>query len=294
MNVVVVTTEGLVQRHFAARLSRQCHVLEVVHPARVSAWRKAAQASLHPGSALARLAPLCGWNKARELRNAAERLLPRVGGPHGAHSGLRVTHVEDINHQRAIDSIRALNPEAIICLGGPIYADSFIRMGPPILNVHTGISPLYNGASSLFFAFADGNVHLCGATLMHLSKRIDGGDVIAHYFPSVELTDDPATLFIKSIHGSVDICAQFVSALRSGSWRTHGVPQGKVIRYTRSRDWTLATGRAISRHLRSGVTTGFISTERSYCYWRLPPLEARAKFEENILTWSRSYAAPSD
>ena len=107
--------------------------------------------------------------------------------------------VDDVNSAATIEHLRSLQPDVVVCLGGPIYREALIEAVPLMVNFHSGISPLYNGTSTIAFAFANGHPHLCGGTLMLMSTAVDGGDILAHYLPSIEPDDDPASLFAKTV-----------------------------------------------------------------------------------------------
>ncbi|NJO34095.1 MAG: hypothetical protein HC869_14095 [Rhodospirillales bacterium] len=91
------------------------------------------------------------------------------------------------------------------------------RILPPlILNFHSGISPIYNGSSTISFAFANGHPHLCGGTLMKMNAAVDGGEILAHYLPSVAAKDSPASLFMKTVGGAATLYERILDTCAAG------------------------------------------------------------------------------
>ncbi len=48
------------------------------------------------------------------------------------------------------------------------------------INIHAGVSPYYRGTDCNFWAVADRNFHLVGATVHLLSKGVDSGEILFH------------------------------------------------------------------------------------------------------------------
>ena len=124
------------------------------------------------------------------------------------------------------------------CLGGPIYRPPLVAAVPLMLNFHSGVSPLYNGASTVAFAYANGHLRLCGGTLMTLSRRVNGGDILAHVLPAIEPGDTPGTLFARTVAGGIEAYLRALRDLARGEQLT-GAPQDGRLFYVRSSDWTL-------------------------------------------------------
>jgi methionyl-tRNA formyltransferase len=151
-----------------------------------------------------------------------------------------------------------------------------------MINFHSGISPLYNGASTIFFAFANGHVDLCGGTLMTMSPVVDGGDIIAHYLPAIELGDDPATIFAKTVRGAAVTCASFLDYL-DGSREFSRVEQPPPLFYYTSESWTVHYTQRIRRHLEVGTLANHLRAEELIDYWSCPSDgEAREKLRETL------------
>ena len=191
-----------------------------------------------------------GWSESKDFADAQIRLLRNVDR---AAISSPIYKIPDINGPEAVAFIKNLSVDAVICHGGPIYKESLIRSVPLMLNFHTGISPLYNGASTILFAFANGHPHLCGGTLMTMSPVVDGGRILAHFLPAIEKTDTPATLFIKSTIGAAGLFSRFLSHVEQKAEYT-ALLQPEPLFYFRSSDWTLYQSIRVSALLRKGIS----------------------------------------
>ena len=54
------------------------------------------------------------------------------------------------------------------------------------LNIHMGVSPYYRGTDCNFWALYDDNVHLVGATIHKLSKKLDSGAMLYHALSQIK------------------------------------------------------------------------------------------------------------
>ena len=158
----------------------------------------------------------------------------------------------------------------MVCLGGPIYPRSFIEACPLVLNYHSGYSPVYNGSSAIWFAFANGHPQLCGGTLMVMNTVIDGGNILAHYLPAISPTDDPFSLFYKTTVASAILYDRFLSYLQRLGPSFAKAPQCDPLFYCRSRDWTILHAMRVRRNVRQQICSRFIRDESFVEYWREP------------------------
>jgi hypothetical protein len=278
VRVVIVTPAAPAHHlHFCAHLAERHEVVGVIHPAaRPSSARAKARRHFSGGvtyGALRALAavpsPLIGWDWRRALAQAEERFFPdaaagyeRAGVPAVAHA------VGDVNGPETIALVRRLAPDVVLCLGGPIYRAPLIEACGTMVNFHSGVSPVYNGASTIMFAFANGHAHLCGGTLMTMGTVVDGGEIIAHYLPAIEAADDPATLFMKTVRGAAEVCSRFVDHVESvGSFAS--VPQTPPLFTCTNEGWTVHHTQRIRRHLELGTAARHVRAEQCRPYWAL-------------------------
>jgi folate-dependent phosphoribosylglycinamide formyltransferase PurN len=295
MRVAIITPAAPAHhQHFCAHLAERHEVVGVIHPApRASSvcgqLRKMRRQFAHGVTygTLRTLAavgnPLIGWNWREALDAAETRFFPEAAAAYERAGVPAVARrVADVNGDETISLVRKLAPDAVLCLGGPVYRKPLIDACGTMINFHSGVSPVYNGASTIMFAFANGHVHLCGGTLMTMSSVVDGGDIMAHYLPAIEPGDDPATLFMKTVHGAADVCSRFLDHVaRAGSFTK--VPQTPPLFHCTSEGWTVHHTQRIRRHLELGTAARHLRPEQVRPYWALgSDGEARDRVRETI------------
>jgi methionyl-tRNA formyltransferase len=194
----------------------------------------------------------------------------------------RVLRLPSINSDGTIAKIKDLEPDAIVSMGGAIYRKPFIDAFPITINLHAGISPVYNGTGSIYFAFADGRFRLCGGTLMALSERIDGGDILAHGLPAIEPGDSPATLFMKTVREQAALTAELLSDMDDGA-KPVSIPQGQPFIYTRGIDHTAASERSVQRLIDEDAAANSLRDARRIIYWRESDVDSARKLLESTI-----------
>jgi len=284
MRIVVITGEHPHSKHLCAELAREHEVVAVLHPrgaargAKTRARRLSSQFRdrgaadtalrlLGSGKAI-----LPGWNHAGALAEAELAAFPDAAARFQPLEGVTRT-VGDINGDEGVSLVRELDPDAVVCLGGPVYRKPLIEACRRIFNFHSGISPLYNGASTILFAFANGHPHLCGGTLMTMSTTVDGGDILGHYLPSIEPSDTPATLFTKTVGGAAEIYLDFLRHLEA-TGAFSGCPQPPPLFYYRAADWTVYQSVRVAQHLEAGTAGRHVRPAATSGYWDSDSREA--------------------
>jgi methionyl-tRNA formyltransferase len=265
MRIVIITPqEQAHSRHFCAYLGRKYELVRVIHPAparsgvrarlrraRKELTRSGVAHSLY--RAMAALPnPWVGWDATSAIREAEKRFFPGgVAAEYDEVVAPVAARVVDVNADATIRLVQEAAADVVLCLGGPIYRAPLIKACGTMINFHSGVSPVYNGASTILFAFANGHFRLCGGTLMTMSPTVDGGDILAHYLPAIEAADTPATLFMKTVSGAAETASRFLRHLEStGSFSR--CPQPSPLFYYASRDWTVHYSRQVRRHLERG------------------------------------------
>jgi folate-dependent phosphoribosylglycinamide formyltransferase PurN len=224
-----------------------------------------------------------GWNPVRAYEAAEKEFFPGADREYQRLDRSLIKTTTNINSEASIAQIREVSPDIILCLGGVVYREPFIGSFPRMFNFHAGISPIYNGASTINRAFANGHLQFCGGTLMVLSAAIDGGEILAHYLPEIREGDNPATIFMRTIIGAVKLYDRLLTDLEKGR-EFCVVPQGRPLFYCRSAEWTVQHNRAVKRLLDKGAAGRFSRGESYLPYWSAgSPVAARQLFHETLL-----------
>jgi folate-dependent phosphoribosylglycinamide formyltransferase PurN len=295
MRVAVITPSGKPHsRALCAAIADEHELVGVLHPAPRSRSRgeRAAQlraevrrlgAVQEAGRLLATSrSPVRGWDLRGDEEAALAREFPDADARYRERAEAVAETVSEINGPGAIARLREFEPDVVCCLGGPIYRPQLIASVPLMLNFHSGVSPLYNGASTVAFAFANGHLRLCGGTLMTMSPAVDGGDILAHVLPEIEPGDTPGTLFARTVAGGIDAYLTVLRHLAIGGKLT-GAPQDGPLFYVRSSDWTVLHGQRVRRLVEDDAAAASARERRIASYWdAASPAEAAARVRETL------------
>jgi methionyl-tRNA formyltransferase len=226
-----------------------------------------------------------GWKRAENVRRAERRFFADAQAAYDSKARHLARDIADINSPESVRLLSELRADVVICLGGPVYRSPLIEASKLVLNYHTGVSPIYNGASTVFWTFANKHIHLSGGTLMVMNKIVDGGDILAHYLCPIEPDDDPGTLLMKAVMGGTRTYDNFLQHLSRGGHYVQVPQTGSFFNY-RSAEWMVCHDVATQRNIDRGLCRQFTRAEELIEYWRLGSvLAGRQALRENIARW---------
>jgi folate-dependent phosphoribosylglycinamide formyltransferase PurN len=292
LRVAVITGEELHHKHLCVSLNEAHDLVGVIHPRRRTlsvserlrkGTREMRKAGIAPtvNRALNTHA-IVGWDLRSDMQRA-ELAFKDAGAQYDEIDDSIKHNVSDVNSTDGLELVHSFNAEVVVCLGGPIYRQPLIDACHLMLNIHTGVSPLYNGASSISFAFANGHPHLCGATIMVMNTTVDGGDMLAHYLPLLESGDTPGTIFMKTVRGGVEGVVALLDHLAEGK-KIARCRQPPPLFYYRSKDWTVETARRTKRHVQGDAAARHARQPRTVAYWAADhDDEARQQLGDTVL-----------
>jgi methionyl-tRNA formyltransferase len=294
MRVAIICSQSLANKYVCLELARRNEVFAIFQPSSTkrspaTVLRSFPKRRHRYGIAhivmreLAQPPLSLGWSADSRMASAQRDFFKDCEDEYARTVAHLVQPVDDINAPEFVVQLREYQPDVVVCSGGPIYRPPLIHASGLMVNYHTGISPFYNGSNTIWWAFANGHPHLCGGTLMVMNEAIDGGDVLAHHFTSVEPNDDPATLFCKAIQGGVKLFNEFLAHVGRGG-KFCAVPQPRPFFYYQNYDWTAYQAVAVGRRSRAMQRAGHREPERVVRYWdRASQDEAVTAFHSQII-----------
>jgi methionyl-tRNA formyltransferase len=277
MRVVIATGDQPHHKFLCAGLSRAHEVVGIIHPRGQtrSAWSKLTKRCRTHGfvhtilNAATRLpGAWSGWDARAEGRKLEGEFFAGSVSDYEKLANTIIHRDVDVHSKEAVELMGRLRPDIAVCLGGPVYPKAFIESVPLMLNFHSGISPIYNGSASAYFAFANGHPHLCGGTLMRINTVVDGGDVLGHYLPEVHEGDTPGTLFMKTVRGAALVYDRILSHFEEKGVSFASFPQPRPLFYYQGIDWTLYQTQRVRRNVRKKLPAKHARAERIIDYWK--------------------------
>ena len=117
----------------------------------------------------------------------------------------------DINSEKSVKEIIALNPDLIISYGCSIIRSRLLEVFEnKFINIHLGISPYYRGSGTNFWPFVENELSAIGSTFMHIDRGIDTGDIIHQIRARIKKNDSIHSIGNRLIHDSTTECVKLI------------------------------------------------------------------------------------
>jgi methionyl-tRNA formyltransferase len=102
--------------------------------------------------------------------------------------------VSSVNAPETAELLIRLAPHVIVIAGTRILGKKLLAsLSCPVVNIHSGITPLYRGVHGAYWALYEGRPDLCGLTIHRVDPGIDTGDVLGQKIISPTKEDNFAT-----------------------------------------------------------------------------------------------------
>lgn len=265
MRLVILTADGLEHRYVANVLSRafpdELRAIVVAQPARRSFlghvrvwWRRYTGRQLASRICARAYALLLG--RPRQRRATYARYLS-PGGRLEWDRGDLVRRVPSANGDQCRALLQQLAPDVIAVYGTAVIKAPVIRLARrAILNMHTGLSPHYRGADTIFWALHNQEPQSVGVTIHALDEGVDSGPILRTGRPVIARDDDEDSLFCKCVIVGAQLYERAIREVTTDA--RHYAPQdlreGHEYRFV---DRTLAAERRVRRLLRGGLLRRF-------------------------------------
>lgn len=137
----------------------------------------------------------------------------------------------NINDAENVKILIAINPDLILVSGTRLIKNDILQLNPRfgILNMHTGLSPYYNGGPSCtFWCLYNNEPELIGSTVMFISSGIDTGNIIRSKTVEIESSDNHAKLEYKAVYLGVNLYCEVINSILNSKTQ-NSVPQDNII-----------------------------------------------------------------
>lgn len=181
------------------------------------------------------------------------------GGPPKELPGDLLVVVPDHNGPECQGLLRELRPYVLAVYGTDLIRAPVIELaGGPALNLHTGISPQYRGAGSVFWALHNEEPEWIGSTVHILATKVDAGSILTTVRPKIAADDGVASLFAKCVKVGARAYAEQILAVIAGTARA--TPQDLSIGHQyRFVDRTVKAERRVGKLLKDGLLHRYAS-----------------------------------
>ena len=106
----------------------------------------------------------------------------------------RLIYIDSVNGSETISIVNCANPSIILVNGTRIISKKIIQeISTPMINIHTGITPLYRGVHGGYWALYSNDTQNFGTTLHFIDEGIDTGKVIRYYKVQPDKSDSYIT-----------------------------------------------------------------------------------------------------
>jgi len=245
MKIALVTNKKPHHLHWAISLYKEFDVKCIIHPAELSSKKKLDQVkdlgitwtALRILSKIYRKFSKNSLNKLNALNE--QKFFGNSVKEYNTIPKDIIHNLLTVNSNEAIELIKQHDIDVLCFLGGDVARSEFINSANrTCLNLHSGLSPFYNGCSSLTWSVCENRPNFAGVTLMYMNERIDGGHIISHFLPEINEDDNASTLFMKGIIGGTQLYINALNRLIENQI-VLGSEQHRSIRYTKCSDWTI-------------------------------------------------------
>lgn len=183
--------------------------------------------------------------------------------------GHLVHTVNNINSDESKKLLAEIKPDYLCSLGGGIIDSEGIALAKiGALNLHSGISPFYNGADMVDKVIESRNLSFIGCTLMLLTPQIDAGPILGHHLPQIESVETPHSLFCKTIVGGIMLYSHFLKSKQSLAPKSLNLVHQKIpMHYYLGYDHTIITEVVKKYFFRRDLTRKFVRDPLTLKYY---------------------------
>ena len=159
------------------------------------------------------------WRRSRYRRGRKQREADfnrLFGNRWRAFECPRVLKTDSINSPAVVAALQELKPDVAVDHGTSLVHQEVLDLVPLTLNLHWGLSPYYRGVSCTEWALARWDPFSIGVTIHRISKRIDGGDIVAQRRATVTAHDTAHSINCQLSALGTDVMLDAVRHLEAG------------------------------------------------------------------------------
>ena len=264
ISVVILTSQGPRHVYFAQQLMKSFDVLGFVVDDRYRPWdriRRFLQSNhYNPIEIYQNL-----QKKKRILpyeqrdQNLEKEYFKALGATGGLPKEVALHKTIDPNSQETVEWIREKNPDVIVAFGTRMIQSPVLQLARKgALNIHTGLSPHYRGGQCTFWCLYEGEPQYLGVTIHHLTKKIDGGDILYTGQTILQKGDTVKSIECRLVKIGTKLMVQAIHELDQGvAPRQPQTEKGKLFL---SKMFTLEKRLELEKRLDEGLVDQFLNS----------------------------------
>ncbi len=222
---VVLSCDGLPQRHFLARLAVEAELTGVVLQATPAApGRLAARFARYrrPGTLARHLtARLLMEQEERRAEPLRRRLFAIDGVYPELPQRMPVLRTADVNAPEVVSFVRDRQPDIVLVNGTNLLREPMLALQPAlplgIVNLHTGLSPYARGGNCNLWVLLEEHPEWVGVSVHHIDPGIDSGDLLRTAQTPIEAEDSYAAIDLKTFRFGFDLLLEELRRLVAGT-----------------------------------------------------------------------------
>ena len=264
MKVLLLTSNSIQNMALSHMLAKQHQLTGIVYENRFSAESRLSnylkKVKYNPIKVVQKL-----YEKYR-LRDLEKSLVSGINEGYRDYSSFydtSILEVTNINHKESVDFIRNNIHDIIIVSGTRIVKKEILKLKPTygIINMHTGLSPYYNGGPSCtFWCLYNGDVEYIGATVMFIDEGIDSGNIILTNTISLNSSDTYGQMEFKAIDLGNNLILQALEKLEVDKnfkgFNQENIAKGYVYY---NKDYTFNKRLEVQKKLKNGTIATLIT-----------------------------------
>lgn len=139
----------------------------------------------------------------------------------------RITHVDSVNSDAAIELLQRLSPRVVVVNGTRIITQKTLQsIDAVFINTHVGITPLYRGVHGAYWALASRDGENCGVTVHRVDAGIDTGSIISQTRIQPTAEDTFVTYPLLQIASAISLLKQAIRDVLEGKSVSQPAPPG--------------------------------------------------------------------
>lgn len=131
-----------------------------------------------------------------------------------------LVNVSGVNGQESLNALKNIEPDLLLVYGTGIVGERVRSTARQlVVNMHTGLSPYYRGASCAFWPLHNKELDRLGATVHECTAELDGGKIFGASKAQIDRLDSLHTVFGRTVLVGAELYVRVVKELIRGEFQ---------------------------------------------------------------------------